>query len=270
MRITEKQILIAILLLGALLRFWGLGSAEFFHDEGFYAFRSVGYLDYLQSDDQTTPIQWFKDGDLPFWTSLSFHDAPPLFFLVQNFFFRIFGDSLFAARLPSALAGIASIYLVYLLGKRFFQSERTGQLVGILAALLLAVNHIHIWISRSSLLESLQIFLILLNIYYFFVFLENPKKWKMFGLTLGLAFLAKYTSGFLAQVYGAYLLIFKRDLLKKRELYLTLALAVILFSPVFIYNFYLYQAVGHFDLQFAYLFGQEIKSVCSFLLYGKI
>lgn len=255
---SEKRILIAVLLLGALLRFWGLGSAEIFHDEGFYAFRSIGYFDYLQNDDQTTPVQWFKDSALPWWTSLSFHDAPPLFFLVQNIFFRIFGDSLFVARLPSVLAGLGAIFLVYLLGKKLFQKE----LIGLLAALLLSVNHIHIWISRSSLLESLQIFLILLNIYYFFIFLENPKKWKMFGLILGLTFLAKYTSVFMVPIYLAYWVY--RSYKANRThwpnwsyLFGAFSLALLIFSPVLIYNYYLYQAVGHFDLQFAYLFGQN-------------
>ena len=163
----------------AILRFGGLGSSEIFHDEGFYAFRSIGYVDYIQNDDQTTPIQWFKDApSLPWWTSLSFHDHPPLFFLIQNIFFKIFGNSLFAARLPSALAGVFSIYLVYLISSSIFgtsdvlktrtpdvqelRSQYSGHresrnrtsdfhIAGLLAAFLLSVNLIHIWISRSSL-----------------------------------------------------------------------------------------------------------------------
>ena len=272
-RISEKQILIAILLLGALLRFWGLGSAEIFHDEGLYAFRSIGYFDYIQNDAQTTPVQWFKgQPNLPWWTPLSFHDHPPLFFLIQHLFFNLFGDSLLVARLPSALAGIASIYLVYLIFRRSdlvrriltrsdLQKLERGH-VGLLAALLLAVNHIHIWISRSSFLESLLFFLILLNIYYFLNFLTNQKTWKMFGITLGLAFLTKYTSFFLVPVYFFYLIfisIFGTSdfrIFKNWRLYAAFGLTVLLFSPVLIYNFYLWQTVGHFDLQFAYLFRQ--------------
>src|SRR3989338_8199827 len=94
-KITEKHLLTTIILLGAILRFWGLGSAEIFHDEGLYAFRSVGYIDYIQNDDQSTPVQWFRDlSTMPWRTKLSFHDHPPLFFLVQHLFFRVFGNSL--------------------------------------------------------------------------------------------------------------------------------------------------------------------------------
>jgi len=252
-RISEKQLLIAILLLAAALRFWALGSTEFFHDEGFKAFRSIGYLDYLQNDDQTTPIQWFKDAAvLPWWTSLSFHDHPPLFFLIQNLFFKIFGISLFAARLPSAIAGIFSVYAIYLISRKTFKNT----LLIFLPSLLLSVNLLHLWISRASLMESTQVLFILLNIYSFFRFLEDRRRWKMFGITLGLAFLIKYTSAFLIPVYGIYLLIFHRDIYRWKEFYFALGLAAAIFSPVIIFNFYLWRTVGHFDLQFAYLFRQ--------------
>jgi len=251
-KIKTPHILIAILLLGVLLRFWGLGSSEFFHDEGFYAFRSAGFLDYIQNEDQTTPIQWFKNTALPKWTSLSFHDHPPLFFLVQNFFFKIFGISLLAARLPSAIAGVLAIYLVYAISKDFF----INRISGLIAASLFAFSLIGVWAARSSLIESLQIFLILLNIYYFFRFTKDERHWKLFGLTLGLCFLTKYTGIFLVPVYAAYLLIFQRRSFTRRELYFALALAAIIFSPVLIYNFYLWQTTGHFDLQFSYLFRQ--------------
>src|SRR3989344_2184009 len=223
-KISEKQLLIAILLLAAALRFWALGSTEFFHDEGFKAFRSIGYLDYLQNDAQTTPIQWFKDAAvLPWWTKLSFRDHPPLFFLIQNLFFKLFGVSLFVARLPSAVAGILSIWLIYLISKKTFDCK--NRLMVFFAPLLLSVSSIHIWISRSSLQESVQIFFILWNIYLFFRLIDGRSKtviatrdlarpdiWHpnlqisyiLFGVTLGLAFLTKYTSVFLVPVYLIY------------------------------------------------------------------
>lgn len=252
-RITEKQLLISILLLGAILRFWGLGSAEIFHDEGLYAFRSIGYFDFIQNDEQSTPVQWFKNMALPWWTNLSFHDAPAGFFIIQKISFDFFGDSLFAARLPSALAGILAIWLIYLLAKKFLRNEY----LGLLTAFLLAINHIHIWISRSSLIESLLITAVLLNIYCFFRFLEDKKRWVSFGLTLGLCFLIKYNGFFLIPIYAAYLLIYHRNFYKKWEIFASMGLMIVVFSPVIIYNFFLYKTVGHFDLQFAYLFGQN-------------
>lgn len=261
-----KNILIAIIFLGAVLRFWGLGSSEIFHDESFYAFRSIGYLDYIQNESQSTPVQWFKDSVLPWWTGLSFHDHPPFLFIVQNFFFRLFGDSLLAARLPSFFAGVGTIFLTYLIIQRLFKKTY----LSLIAAGLLSVNHIHIWISRSSLMESLLIFLIVFNIYCFLRFLEDNNKWPFFGVTLGLVFLTKYTGFFLAPVYlliGLIGLMIRFRLpqadfvvsriLKNRRFYASLGLAFLIFSPVIVYNFYLYKTTGHFDLQFSYLFRQE-------------
>ncbi len=256
--------LVAILLVAATFRFYGLGTAEIFHDEGFYAFRSIGYIDYLQNADQTTPVQWFYSSEggssfggknsLPWWTNLSFHDHPPLFFLIQHFSTSIFGDTLFAVRLPSVLAGLFSIWFIYLIVKKI---SKGNELLGLLAAALLAVNHIHIWISRSSLMESTLIALILLNIYLFLSFLENYKKyWFSFGLTLGLAFLTKYTAAFLVPAYFIFFLIYKRNIFKEKWLYLTASLTTLIFLPVLIYNYKLYALVSHFDLQFAYLFKQ--------------
>ncbi len=245
-------LLIVVVIIGAGLRLWNLGNAEFFHDEGFYAFRSIGYLDYVQNDAQTTPIQWFKDQPLPFWTHLSFHDHPPLFFIIQHIFFVLFGDSRLVARLPSALAGLFAIVLVYFIGQRVFKNKSAA----LFAALLLSASQIHIWISRSSLQESVLIFFVLLNLLAFFRFLENPKRWLTFGLTLGLCFLVKYTSFFLVPVYLGYLLFRNRALFLKKELYLAMIVTVVLFSPVIVYNFYLLKTVYHFDLQFAYLFHQ--------------
>ncbi|OGF73666.1 hypothetical protein A3J56_00170 [Candidatus Giovannonibacteria bacterium RIFCSPHIGHO2_02_FULL_46_20] len=263
-------LLLAVLLLGFSVRIWGLGSAEIFHDEGLYAFRSIGYLDYVQNIDQTTPIEWFADRELPWWTNLSFHDAPPLFFLVQHIFFRIFGDSLFVARLPSLIAGMFAILLMYLIGKRITIPgvEEERNLFGLFAALLLSINHIHIWISRSSLLESLLLTLILANIYFFLRFVhrgsptptvgsDSQLNWLWFGITFGLALLTKYTGIFLLLLYGVYCVLFYRPLLKHWRLYAACGIAILVFSPVLIYNAYLYTASGHFDLQFAYLFGQE-------------
>ncbi len=244
--------LVAIVFLGAILRLWGLGSAEIFHDEGFYAFRSIGYIDYLQNADQTTPMQWFRESILPWWTGLSFHDHPPFFFIIQHLFFVVLGDTLFAARLPSVLAGLGAIVAIYFLARKVFSDERAG----LLAALLLAINHVHVWISRSSLMESTLIALIILNVYLFIKFIEDDRHWFWFGVTLGLASLTKYTAVFLLPVYFVYLLFFCRGIFKSWRFYVAASVALALFSPVLVYNFYLWKSVGHFDLQFSYLFRQ--------------
>jgi len=261
--------LLIIILLGAILRLWGLSSAELVFDEGAYAFRSIGYLDYLESHEQPTPVQWLRDGRLPAWLKLSFHDHPPLFFLIQHWFFALLGDSLTIARLPSALAGSIAIFLFFLIGRELFKKFNLGEkeifkgvsasdFGGLLTAGLTALSFSPLMISRLSMLESVAFLFILLNIYLFLRLLINPKYWMAFGLTLGLAFLSKYVSFFLVLTYLTFLIFIKSPLLRSRYLYLAVLLAVLIFSPVIIYNILLYQNFGHFDLQFATLFSQEV------------
>jgi 4-amino-4-deoxy-L-arabinose transferase-like glycosyltransferase len=251
--LKPKNLFLVILLVGAILRFWGLGSAELFHDEGAYAFRIIGYLDFLSNDSQTTPVQWFRDGVLPDWTKLSFHDHPPLYFLTTYIFASIFGDNLSALRLPSALAGFFSIYLLYLILRRVTKDDYAG----LLGAAILAVNHMHIWISRSLIMESLLIAFILMAIYAFILFLEDRRYWYFLGGSLGLVALTKYTGVFLLPVFALYAAIWRRDIWRSPQLYASIILAAIMLLPVIIYNLNLYKAVGHFDLQLSYLFGQE-------------
>lgn len=255
------------LLAGGVLRLWGLGTSELTFDEGLYAFRSVGYLDYLESSAQPTPIQWLAgEPTLPSWLTLSFHDHPPLVFLIQHAFFRAFGDSLLVARLPSVLAGIASIALLFLIARglaRGFDSFRNSggvlpsEAAGFVAAALGSVGFAYVGISRLAMLESLLVFMLLLNIYFFLRFLDDARWWPALGLTAGLAMLTKYVSVFLAPVYAALLLAVRPMLLSGWRLSAAIAVAAAVFSPVIIYNALFYTNFGHFDLQFSYLLGQE-------------
>src|SRR3990167_9145720 len=124
--VHRKKILFTILIIASVLRFWGLDNGDALSDEVLYAFRAIGMLDFDEAAEQTTPLEWWDTKasggkyEIPWWTRLSFHDHPPLVFLIQHFFMRIFGEHAWALRLPSALFGIASVLLLYLIGKELY------------------------------------------------------------------------------------------------------------------------------------------------------
>lgn len=244
-------ILLLILILAGFLRFYGLGKADVITDEALISFRAIGYIDFFVSPYQTTPYEWFSD--IPTWAKLSFHDHPPLIFIIQNFFFKLFGQTLFALRIPFALAGLFSVWLLYLIGKKLFSQQ-----VGLLASLFLAVSSYHVWISRIGLQESVVIVLSLLTFYLFLKALDNQQHWR-WGLALGLAMLAKYTAGILLPLFLIYLLIYHRSVFKDKRFWLAVILLILVFSPVLIYNLNLYAQRGHFDLQLSYLLGQKVS-----------
>ena len=136
-------VLLAIMLLGAVLRFYGLGFQSLWNDE-------------LASWDISTreTISQLVGG-------VRSDDHPPLYFLILRFSQWIIGDSEWALRLPSALAGWLAIPAIYLLGKRLY-SEREG----IIAALFLAVFWAPIYYSQEARVYSILILLSILTTYF--------------------------------------------------------------------------------------------------------
>src|SRR3989344_7539879 len=156
---TKKQLLILILILSAVLRLYGLSRGDTVNDEVFMSFRGVGMIDFDEAAAQTTPWEWW-DADRPWWVNLSMHDHPWGVPLVQNLSMQIFGENNFAFRLPSALLGIGSVYLLYLLGMALYSEN-----VGLIAAALLGVTLNNIYISRTGMQEPYVIFFLLLSSY---------------------------------------------------------------------------------------------------------
>jgi len=255
----QKHALIVILLLAAVLRLWGLGRGDVLGDEGSYAFRGLGMLDFDEASLQTTPLEWF-DPASPWWLSLSFHDHPPLVFFIQHIFMGIFGETNIGFRLPSALLGIASVYLLYKIGETLY-----GKRPGFLAASILAVSVNHVYISRLGLQESYVIFFILLTAYFFLRSFheasvphtpQNPDAILLAGISLGLAVLTKYTALAIAPILASYLLLTNPRQFLNKKLWLAILLAIFVASPVIVYNLMLYKTRGHFDFQLSYIFHQ--------------
>ncbi|MBI2624367.1 glycosyltransferase family 39 protein [Candidatus Parcubacteria bacterium] len=262
--------IIAILVIAAVVRFAFLDRGDVVSDEAFYAFRSVGYLDFIFAPDQPTPIELLNAR--PFWTYLSFHDAPPLAFIVERATLWLFGQNLWGVRFAFALAGVMAVWLQYLIGRRL-SSERAG----LAAALVMAVLTPAVWISRIGLLESLAIFFGLAAIWFFLRAIktkESPPptgpaynvlihyserqivRWLAVGVALGFAFLSKYTAFVLVPVFAGWL-IWQRRWQEWRWFGLAVGVALVMFLPVIIYNLKLFEVTRHFDLQFSYLFGQK-------------
>src|SRR3989344_6030741 len=217
-------------------------------------------LDFDEAAEQTTPLEWFDplktggESDIPWWTALSFHDHPPLVFLIQHFFMRIFGESRLGFRLPSALFGIASVWLLYLIGKELYSKD-----AGLIAAGLLAITVNHVYISRIDLQESYVIFFILLASYLFLRTQKNDTYYLWTGAALGLGFITKYNTFILAPIFLTYLVLFNRKAFRNKKFWLGALFALVIFTPVIVYNIELYRAVGHFDFQFSFIFGQHPK-----------
>lgn len=231
-----------ILLAAVLLRFWGLPSLELHHDAAHYAMRALGWFDFMAGKVQTSPIVWFNF--IPWWANFSFSDQPPLVFAAEFLSFRIFGDSAAAAVLPSLLAGIGTVLLL------FYFLKRQGRLkLALLSSALFAVSSYAIWAARLGYLEAVQTIFITAAFFVFCRYLDSREKKDFYSsaVFLGLSLLSKYTSVFLIPVMFVFLLAKKIPFYRKSEFWLGLLILLAILSPVIIYNAGVFINRGHFD-----------------------
>ncbi len=169
--------IILILILASVLRLYALDKypAGLNSDEA-----AIGY-------NAWSLIETGKDEHSASWPLVfrSFDDyKPPVYFYLVLPFVKMFGLNIWSVRLPSALLGITSIYLLYLIVQRFLvipaksgihQITQHSTNLALISALVLATSPWHLQFSRGGWEVNAALFFILLGIYGFFRGLENPK-----------------------------------------------------------------------------------------------
>lgn len=243
---THKHAALIILATAAVL-FFRVSYVDMVGDDAHYTVRSLGYVDMMFSDKQTTPLNWFDT--YPMWANLSFHDHPPLLFFIQHIFLRIH-ESIFFAKLPYILFTLGTLIVVYR-----WMDTMYGRKTALWSLGFLSTNTLFIWVGRTAYLEAGVIFFSVLSLWAFSFFLKDTRKWVWLGLAVGMAFLSKYTSFFLVPTMLGIVALRYRFVFKQKEFYFAVLTAFLVFSPSIIYNIAMYGATGHFDLQFSRLFG---------------
>src|SRR3990167_8120583 len=119
-----------------------------------------------------------------------YSDHPPFGFILMSISFLIFGVNEFAARFPSALSGLGSIILVYLLGSKLF--NRT---IGFGAALMMESSVWFVLRARSADLDTIFLFFFLLS-FYCVTLIKTNKLWIFaFSIAFSLTLLTKTLVG---------------------------------------------------------------------------
>ncbi len=121
------------------------------------------------------------------FTPGDFH--PPLYYLVLRVWSMFFGTSEIALRSLSVLFSIATIYLVYLIGRELINKK-----AGIIASLLLATSGLHIYYSQEARMYSMSAFLVTLLIYFFTKTFHKSRvgDWVGYGIVIGLIGITDY------------------------------------------------------------------------------
>lgn len=126
----------------------------------------------------------------PFW------EKPPLFFWLQSLSMELFGIGEFAARLPNAITGIATLLTLFFIGNRHYNAR-----YGLIWAMVYFGSFLpHIYF-KSGIIDPLFNLFIFLSVYYLFRALHksrHPLRYAVIaGVFSGLAVLTKGPVGFL-------------------------------------------------------------------------
>ncbi|MBI1811078.1 MAG: glycosyltransferase family 39 protein [Nitrospirae bacterium] len=201
------------------------------------------------SPDEAHYWEWARRLDL------SYYSKGPMIAYLIAFGTAIFGDNVFGIRIMAVISSAMSSIFIYLLGKKLFD-ERAG----LAAAVLMQIVPLYSAYGVLFTIDSPFIFFWVLSLYLFWRAI-NPemwnsecgmqnsnselrtpnselKTWLLLGISIGFGLLTKYTMAFFYICALLFLLASKqrRRILLTKEPYISLALSLIIFSPVIIWN----------------------------------
>jgi len=135
----------------------------------------------------------------------------------------LFGMNPVSVRLVSVLAGIASVYLLYLLG-----FELKNKQLGIIAATLLAITPWHVILSRPAFEPNLALFFVLLGTYFFLKALQKPFYFMLCVFSFTLSFYTYHSPKIFVPIFLLGLSFIYRHLLLSKKLRIWLLASVFL------------------------------------------
>ena len=219
--------LIIILAIAFSLRIYNLQNRGLFlWDEGYYLLNAQFYRSVIFNIGRVVRDIVAKDADVnTFANTLEgwpIGSAKPLHGILIALCSLFTGLKDYNALFLSALLGVASVYLVFVLGKRFYNTN-----VGLFSAIILATSEYHVMYSRSALAEADCLFFLLLAIYFYYLSYRNHNSlsemsasqvtskadvqsgssWRHLafaGLFLGLAFACNYRAVLLSPLFLAF------------------------------------------------------------------
>lgn len=221
--ISNNWILALILLLATILRLWSLGNIppHLTPDEASLGYNAYSVLKTGRDEyGQLLPIIFKSFGDF----------KPGLYVYLTTPSVAIFGLTEIAVRFPSALAGIISVYLIYLIVKTLFDER-----LALFSAFTASVTPWLIYFSRGAWEVNVSLCLTLAGIYFFLKSLHNSKFIIHSSMFFALTFLsyqgAKLATGIVVLLLLA---LYWKETFKFNKKYLTSAgiVGLLIAAPV--------------------------------------
>jgi mannosyltransferase len=179
-------IVAGLTLLGAVLRFATLGVQAYHHDEIVTASRIL------------------RGGFGHAMDAVGFSEsAPPLYYALAWVWTQVTGTGEFGLRSLSALAGVATVPVAYLIA-----IELRGRRAGLMAAALVAVNPMLLWYSQEARAYALLVLLCAVSLLYCARALREGRRrdFLLWGIASALALASHYFAVFVVAVEAIWLL----------------------------------------------------------------
>lgn len=180
---SDKLIPTLLFILSFILIFPNLGKNHLIpYDEAIYAKIARNMVEsgeYMFMEWKPTAV-WFE--------------KPPLYIWMTSLFMKFLGVSPLAARLPSAVTGLATVMMVYFAGKKMFNKT-----VGFLSAFVLLTTTQYLYYSRTAMTDVTTTFFITASLlsYLFIRGRRGNLYWLLPGALAGFAVMTKGVVGLL-------------------------------------------------------------------------
>ena len=203
--------LLVIVAVGAFFRLWQVNALGFNSDEAVYAGQAAAIAE-APGLSEIFPV---------------FRAHPLLFQYVLAVIFKL-GVSDFTARIASVVLGLATVLLVYAVGRRLY-SSRTG----LWAALFVALMSYHVVVTRQALLDGPMVFFATATLFTLAMYgsTHRPRWLYATGAMLGLVFLAKEPGVVLIGSVYAFLALSPSIPVRIRHLALSLVFMALVVAP---------------------------------------
>jgi len=174
-----------------------------------------------------------------YWTwskhlQLSYYSKPPMIAYLNWFSTFIFGNTVFGIRVNAVIIGLLISVVSYLLSFELFKNQNAAVLAALITNIFPFLLNSSVFFTTDS--PLLLFWLCAMLFYWKALETDKLKWWLLFGVSLGLGALAKYSMLLIIIPLVLFAWKHQREILKSRSFYLSILIGLAIFSPVIYWN----------------------------------
>src|SRR3989344_445802 len=170
---------------------------------------------------------------LPLDAFAAFGDyKPPLPIYLTVPFVALFGLNEIAVRLPSAIAGTLTVWVMYLLVLEFFHKSKQAGVIGLITAGLLAITPWHIMLSRAGFEANIALLFIVSGAWMVLKARVNPTYFLYCWLPFVAGIYTFNSTRYAGPLVAVGITVYIRDFIRKKQFAYGLLIAVIALIPI--------------------------------------